>query len=193
MNKQQGFSVVAVIIIVLAVIAGGLYVYQKSLAPVTNTNITDPTADWQTYRNDEYGFEFKYPKSFSLKDGLNEVYPGTGFFAVGIKNESVSENPNWSFSINGQPCYQDEPQLVYVVKKDSDGTVDIAQQRSQEGGVIQVDGSLGGDPSSSNLSFVTAGLIEGDRAYRWCGAYERGGENYQSLFGQILSTFRFTK
>lgn len=27
----------------------------------------DPTADWKTYTNTQYGFEFKYPSSFSLK------------------------------------------------------------------------------------------------------------------------------
>lgn len=38
--------------------------------------VIDPTADWQTYKNEEFGFELKYPISLSLKlDDDNDVYP----------------------------------------------------------------------------------------------------------------------
>ena len=46
------------IIILLAIISGGAFLWmQKPKTPIIN----DQTADWKTYKNAEYGFEFKYP------------------------------------------------------------------------------------------------------------------------------------
>ena len=36
--------------------------------------IADPTADWQTYRNEEYGYLFKFPNDFIVQDEhLNDI------------------------------------------------------------------------------------------------------------------------
>lgn len=35
------------------------------------TDITDETANWQTYKNENYGFEFKYPKDLSAEQNKN--------------------------------------------------------------------------------------------------------------------------
>jgi len=57
-NKQSGIAPVAIIfiIIVVLVIAGGIWYYQ----------IQEEMSNWQTYTNEEYGFEFKYPASFEI-------------------------------------------------------------------------------------------------------------------------------
>ena len=57
--NQKGISSILIILIIVGVliVVGGIYWWQKS-----KTNSADETADWQTYRNDEYGFEVKYPK-----------------------------------------------------------------------------------------------------------------------------------
>lgn len=82
MNKQQGFSVAAVIIIILVIVAGGLYVYQKSSTP---TPVTDNsvTADWQTYRISKYGLQFEAPNSYEIKD----------FSALDFKTEPILVAP----------------------------------------------------------------------------------------------------
>lgn len=74
MTKQSGFANVLITIVALALIAGGIYYWQKNklvtpseepivdnqppAAPVPDN---DETKDWKTYRNEKYGFEFKYP------------------------------------------------------------------------------------------------------------------------------------
>ena len=57
---------------------GYLWTISENKVEINNENVKekvkDETADWKTYRNEEYGFEFKYPKELSfLSTGPNEV------------------------------------------------------------------------------------------------------------------------
>lgn len=56
-------------IVVIALVLVGVYfgfIKKDVQPPISNEPVsTTETADWQTYSNTEYGFEFKYPSSFT--------------------------------------------------------------------------------------------------------------------------------
>lgn len=79
--KKNIWIIVAIVVIVL--IGGGILANQynwfagnPSPSPLPSPDIT---ADWKTYRNDEYGFEMKYPGNFEmdLKNVIETYEKGT--------------------------------------------------------------------------------------------------------------------
>ncbi len=75
MNQKIATGVGTVIIIIIAITAGiFVWLYEKDRPigdgqviqnlPVNKKSNSASTENWQTYKNDEYGFEFKYPKDW---------------------------------------------------------------------------------------------------------------------------------
>lgn len=70
MNKKISFPIAIIIIVVCAVVVGGIAIWQYLAMPREEEKISEgavlenETADWKVYRNEEYGFEFKYPKEW---------------------------------------------------------------------------------------------------------------------------------
>jgi hypothetical protein len=74
-NYKKGSATLIVFIIVLVVIAGlGYYIYtqkntsQQLVSEDQSTKNTDQTVNWKTYLNTKYGFKFKYPANFEVRN-----------------------------------------------------------------------------------------------------------------------------
>jgi hypothetical protein len=89
MNHKPLF--LTAVLIVLLAIAGAFWYMQQRQVAVNQPVVTDPvgeasaqvepetsvdTSDWKTYRNEEYGFEMKYPKEYAYFVP-NEIFEGT--------------------------------------------------------------------------------------------------------------------
>ncbi|MFA6076887.1 MAG: PsbP-related protein [Candidatus Paceibacterota bacterium] len=65
MNKK----IIWGIIIAVVIIGAGSYTYMYFSQPTydKNHNWGPDTSDWETYTNEKYGFEFKYPTAWSMQ------------------------------------------------------------------------------------------------------------------------------
>lgn len=79
---KKGFTSLILLLTIAAILAisGGAYYWWKQktsfINDITGSNpaqqsIQDETKDWKTYRNDKYGFEFKYPSNFDIGETLS--------------------------------------------------------------------------------------------------------------------------
>ncbi len=79
------FKPVILVIVFLAIVGISTYFYS------VKNSIPDATRGWKTYRNSQYGFEFKYPKEFSLSQGADTQYTvGTFFEGSGTSLATIS-------------------------------------------------------------------------------------------------------
>lgn len=62
---MKKINIILIIIIVIIFAVGGYFIYQKLSLPKTQMPTVDQTAGWETYTNAQYGFELKYPETFS--------------------------------------------------------------------------------------------------------------------------------
>jgi len=208
------------IVLILAVIVGGgiLWCVKKqevSLPEFPETKkpekvVEDETADWETYRNEEYGFEIKYPKDWrgdfetmTFRSGTPEsksflmfmIETGEGFRRyVGGAGKCTDREEFKISGITGIKVYCYYPKW----KVKPDGEIELPFSLIDEHIII---GHLCADenfiPYDYNIEECETGIYNNYfwfeltcQGEEWLG--ETGRNRCSQLFNQLLSTFRFS-
>ena len=101
---NQAFSKIWIIVIALVILTGGILTWQywwvskEEVKPpeikVPEEVIEEETANWKTYRNEEYGFEIKYPTDWKVDSSFpGRLRPGQEDFQPGISPQVFSFAP----------------------------------------------------------------------------------------------------
>jgi hypothetical protein len=162
-------------------------VFEKMLSTFKLISTEDETANWKTYRNEEYGFEIRYPSEWQYKADKNYIGfydpQGTKFVAPNkltirvLSKENNISLDKWvqelpeiksGFGISGKPpsgSFRDINSISFYV-------IDTT---NEEGANIIANAFL--EKNSSVIKFSKDLLTA----------------NSRGIFDQILSTFRFSE
>jgi len=145
---------------------------------------TDITASWQTYRNEEYGFEVKYPINWK------EEKPPFDYKGI-ILNEN-SKSPN-GFDLSISFIYYDNINEVSWTSNNPPQNFDDYMNDPMFQNPISIDflGNKAFRATSINkiINYTETKIIISHNNH----IYEIGYENSDELIDQILPTFKFIK
>ena len=190
LNKAISTPIAIIIVIIVAILAVGAvvlvyqYYWQPQTAPAPPEPSADETANWKTYRNEEYGFEIKYPNDWYIyANNSSDVFiqstkeesggiPGPHINAFEIEAKSITLNTTLLQAIQGR---------VDEIKK---AGINFTQENIKIGGKdgLKIKTVCEGVGCGAPEWFV----INGNYFY-----YFNSNLGYSNIFDQILSTFRF--
>jgi len=189
MKHRYVYLIIAgVIIIFIPVFYFAQYNATQTQAPSISDKIVKSesdldadTADWQTYRNEEYGFEFQYPQEWSFATTVDKITLGAQNALVGpIKgiHDVGGDQIDFSVNLNSQllPVLQWAEGEIGFEGTDSDFMI------TDSNGIERV----GVDQISGTPSIMIM-FPRDDKVF----VFSTSGVSQISLLKVILSTFKF--
>ncbi len=160
---------------------------------ITPTLTPDPTANWQTYIRQDYGFSFKYPPHFSDKGIISGTFTGNPLFIASFSDPSTvileSDAPFDGFSVYfvSNPSSSLETYLATELE---------AHKQSPRGLFSSSINSIKVDNKSASYVDIEQQIrryfipISSDKLIVF--SVIRTSDDFLVTFNHVLSTFKFT-
>ena len=120
LDKRISTPIGIVIIVLVAIIAGaGILAWQYFGTLKEEVAIQDETADWKTYRNEEYGFEIKYPSDWMCEQNVFSSKPNLVFCPFSLTEVHSGETIcKWKTGAS-KPQYEEGMIYLFAYNNDS--------------------------------------------------------------------------
>ena len=196
MQKNCGFVNIPIVIGLIFIIAvGGYFAFGPKLNmernPISNTLSQTESSGWQTYRNEEGGYSFKYPNEWNV--AINKFNSKNALFGPGATDESGIGGVEYEGELSSGQS------LSGFVKKFNEGV--------ESGSISETETIINGNdavisilPKASlvdSMETKSVSFEKGDEVFNAYLTYKTNFDKYpedkQNLtaFDQILSTFKF--
>lgn len=187
-------SIIIILIEICVIIVASVFCYAIFVKPEPNIPVQSPmdndniienktkeddiTKDWQVYRNEEFGFEIKYPKDWKVSDGFRPIV----FSPKDISNYTVSINSTY-LNID---ILDIDKEIEYYKNK---GTF-ISEFKIENGACIKFKAQTkGGEIPAAFMIGKNHTIYINYEAF---GTFSNDEYNqYKKVYDQMLSTFKF--
>lgn len=196
-SSQKGFAVIPLVIILAVLAVGGYWVWQR------RDKTTEFTTSWKTYRNEQFGFEVKYPKEWDFEAQSTD---GTyNFLDIHLDNSKIqSDSPSCPQDFIGLEIQVGHPKNSnlsfesFVKSRVSEkigglepsGKIETLTRKIAGKTVFKVENS-GWDSGCAKEGYFI-GQSDDRYSYVFTG-YNMSDSLARETIDQILSTFKFLK
>jgi hypothetical protein len=161
-----------------------------------SSSIASATEDWQTYRNEEYGFEMKYPGEW---ESSIHFLGDTQMLDVDVIKIPKNNFPNAAITnieiqivIDKRDCRRGESsEDTYRIEKN----ILISKESFQIAAWSYTPPTFGYEYSTqkNGLCYEITLIFKGENTNEFWDYYNKGTNPFFNIFDQMLSTFRFIK